>query len=383
MFFSINQSAQLNFSHYWHLGTKVVSTDAGWQQKQFDKFTVLYKGYADSAPLVDVVERVALEKEPSLLGNFCVIVYWHDTHTLEIKSDLYRSFPIHYTTNAVTNLVPLGQTAWTNNLVTIDADFNVNVKKFTLIKNFVDAESTVADIDQLLANKIQLWANNNSGPVKVFLSGGVDTLLVFSYIKRLNIPYEHVWGLHVDYDDFWLANSGDITKYWAYEQIHHWTTPSILASGAPGDEFMLRSPATANQYLKHYSTSILDLLNSEQEYLHREYFLREKHRTLFARQAENPITYGSTAELNWNLCNNVVNDWQHWHIGNTLTWTPLRDLELFKLFLRLPFDLAQGQIMNSTVSKQLIEQNVPGLTKAISDQKNTNNALRNLRFLKT
>jgi hypothetical protein len=78
----------------------------------------------------------------------------------------------------------------------------------------------------------------------------------------------------------------------------------------------------------------------------------------------------------------VINDWQHWHLGNTLTWTPLRDLEIFKLLLRLPTDLATAQIMNSDISQQLIEKNSPGLTALISDQKNTGNVMNNLcRFL--
>ena len=83
----------------------------------------------------------------------------------------------------------------------------------------------------------------------------------------------------------------------------------------------------------------------------------------------------------WDLCNTVANDWQHWHIGNTLTWTPLRDLELFKLCLALPYDQAIGQIVNSAVSRELIERNVPGLTQVLSDQKNTGNFMRNLRVL--
>jgi hypothetical protein len=77
----------------------------------------------------------------------------------------------------------------------------------------------------------------------------------------------------------------------------------------------------------------------------------------------------------------VVNDWQHWHLGNTLTWTPFRDLELFKLFLALPYEQAVAQIMNSAVSCELIERNVPGLTQVLSDQKNTGNAMKNLRVL--
>jgi hypothetical protein len=104
--------------------------------------------------------------------------------------------------------------------------------------------------------------------------------------------------------------------------------------------------------------------------LHRDYF--SQYTDLFNSQHA-----ATTAEL----CNTVVNDWQHWHLGNTLTWTPLRDLELFKLFLALPYEQAVAQIMNSAVSCELIERNVPGLTQVLSDQKNSGNAMRNLRGL--
>ena len=81
------------------------------------------------------------------------------------------------------------------------------------------------------------------------------------------------------------------------------------------------------------------------------------------------------------LCNIVANDWQHWHLGNTLTWTPLRDLEIFKILLRLPLSHAINQIMNSEFSQFLIERNTPGATRFLSDQKNTGSALKNLNRL--
>jgi hypothetical protein len=56
----------------------------------------------------------------------------------------------------------------------------------------------------------------------------------------------------------------------------------------------------------------------------------------------------------------------------------LRDLDIIKLLLRLPPEQALGQIMNSNISKQLIERNQAGLTRVISDQKNSGNSLKNL-----
>jgi hypothetical protein len=239
----------------------------------------------------------------------------------------------------------------------------------------------VNDIDSLLSKKIQQYAQQATEPIRVFLSGGVDTLLVYSYLRRYQIPHQLVWAEHCEHDAFWLANHADICKNWGYQQIHHWQESCVLASGAPGDEFMLRSPVTANQYLMHHGSSILQLLTEYPDCLHREYFKLQKHVKVFSDQMCNYRSAATDQDFNWSVCNTVVNDWQHWHIGNTLTWTPLRDLELFKLCLRLPPELAKGQIMNSTVSRTLIEQNVPGLTSVLSDQKNTGNVMRNLQQL--
>jgi hypothetical protein len=59
-------------------------------------------------------------------------------------------------------------------------------------------------------------------------------------------------------------------------------------------------------------------------------------------------------------------------------WTPLRDLEIFKIIMRLPLQDAKNQIMNSIFSQALIERNVPGATEFLSDVKNTGAVLKNL-----
>jgi hypothetical protein len=174
-------------------------------------------------------------------------------------------------------------------------------------------------------------------------------------------------------------NSGTLKeRFWGYGQIHHWIEPCILTSGAPGDEYMLRSPTTADLLLKFNNIRMVDLLNLPkwQGCLHQEYFRMPKNYSIFEQQQ---LTPGWNKEIMmWNLCNIIVNDWQHWHLGNTLTWTPLRDLEIFKILLRLPTNIQLTQIMNSGISQTLIERNSPGLTRLISDQKNSGNAMKNL-----
>jgi hypothetical protein len=174
-------------------------------------------------------------------------------------------------------------------------------------------------------------------------------------------------------------NSGTIKQqFWGYSQIHHWTEPCVLTSGAPGDEFMLRSPTTADLWLKFHGIRVVDLLTLPewQGCLHQAYFKLPKNYRIFKEQQ---VDTGWDREmLAWNICNIVANDWQHWHLGNTLTWTPLRDIEIFKLFLRLPINSQLSQVMNSTISRQLIKRNGPGLANLISDQKNIGNQMSNL-----
>jgi hypothetical protein len=379
MFFHISQQPQENYPCHWQLGSFAVSTDEGWKQLAIGPVQILYKGYADAGPLESLLGQVMFQSTPQLTGNFCALVVVNDT--LAIQSDRYRGFPIYINDTGINNLVATDRTAWTDSLITMHADLSVTENKFDVIGNIDTGHSTVNDIDSLLSKKIQQYAQQATEPIRVFLSGGVDTLLVYSYLRRYQIPHQLVWAEHCEHDAFWLANHADICKNWGYQQIHHWQESCVLASGAPGDEFMLRSPVTANQYLMHHGSSILQLLTEYPDCLHREYFKLQKHVKVFSDQMCNYRSAATDQDFNWSVCNTVVNDWQHWHIGNTLTWTPLRDLELFKLCLRLPPELAKGQIMNSTVSRVLIEQNVPGLTSVLSDQKNTGNVMRNLQQL--
>ena len=74
----------------------------------------------------------------------------------------------------------------------------------------------------------------------------------------------------------------------------------------------------------------------------------------------------------------MVNDFQHWHLGNTLTFTPLRDIEIFKTLLRLDTDTAIKQIVNSEISFELIARNNPDLLNYLSPKKNVGNVYENL-----
>jgi hypothetical protein len=378
MFFNIGHTPLENYPCHWHLGSFVVSTDQGWQYATMGTAEILYKGYADSAPLDRLLEQILFQTEPMLVGNFCALVLVDNT--IEIQTDRYRNFPI-YVGNGVNNLVSTSHTAWTDSLISVHADLSITEKKFDVIGP-INADPLTKDqvIDQIikiLDAKTHSFVNHNTLPIKAFLSGGVDSLLVYSFLKKYTNNFELVLGTHFEWDYFWMKNSSRITNNWTYSQIHHWTHDCILTSGSLGDEFMLRNPVTADVFLKRQGISISNLLNSD-KWLHamqRLYFLKEKHQKIFATQ---PIPDLCGEPLHRYLCNIVVNDWQHWHLGRTITWTPLRDLEIFKLMLRLPQQDAISQTLNSQISMDIIEHNSPGLSGAVSDHKNMHNYLANL-----
>lgn len=381
MFFSITPSVRHNFVTHFKLGSINLYTDLGWNIKSTEEWTVVFKGYADEFLLEKNLFLIVDQDVPKFTGNFCLICHEHSTGRIFIKNDLWRSFPIFRHGDEITNLFKSETVFWTDTIVSLDQNFNITERKFDAIGHIetdtLSKEQAVSSIHQILEKKTQSFLSHNQLPIKVYLTGGVDSLLVYSCVKKQTNQYELIKARHFDYDKFWLLNDTQIqTQFWGYNQIHHWKDSCVLTSGAPGDEFMLRSPTTIDLFLKYRNISTLDILQTNIQSLHGDYFLKEKHTEIFQSQTVDKNL--STESFYWKLCNIVVNDWQHWHLGKTLTWTPLRDLEIFKIMLRLPIDVAMGQIFDSLISKHLIDLNMPGASDLISDSKNSLNPMKNL-----
>jgi hypothetical protein len=86
--------------------------------------------------------------------------------------------------------------------------------------------------------------------------------------------------------------------------------------------------------------------------------------------------YPTQEGLKQQILNNLLNDHQHWHLGNTITFTPFKDLELNKLILQLPVELILGQILDSQVSRELIKSLDADCLKYISVDKSHNTLIQ-------
>jgi hypothetical protein len=312
-------------------------------------------------------------------------VFVYDNEKLHIKTDTYRGFPIYVNDTEITNLHPLDRSIPSDTLIYINSDLSIVEEKFDIIGELNDEQRNKEDvldsIHQLLSNKIENFAKHNNLPTKAFLSGGVDSMLVYSYLSKFT-DLELLDCEHFEFDKFYLKNSYNIKNLWAYRQMHHWKNPTLLSSGAPGDEFMLRSPTTANFYCIHHGTNIIELL-SRPEYkncLHYTYFNKPNHVDIFEKQLDknNKTIINSAKYMKKLICNLIINDYQHHHLGNTITFTPLRDLRIMKLLLQLPYNDGVEQVMNSNISLELIKRNNPKLLNHLSKQKNSPNQRENL-----
>lgn len=382
MFFSLEQNINPRFSYHYNLGRLILNTDAGWHQVEIDNRVIIYKGYMDFADLSEAIRWIQdLQHE----GNFCVFEFDRSTDQIQMKTSLYRSFLAWHGKDRFTNLISDEYTVWTDSTVSIFPDLSIDEKKINVIGKIdieeISQEKLIELVHDRLAKRIKSFLKNNRRPLRVFCSGGVDSMLVFSYIKSFTDQFEIVWANHIEWDEFWCRNQNWIrSKFWGYQQIHHWAKPCVLSSGTPGDEFMLRSPITANLWLKYHDSSIpieLSKLGGE-SCLHKNYFELPKHLKIFKSHDHLPEFNLSKENFYWYLCNTVVNDCQHWHLGNTITFTPLRDLEIFKMFLRLRPEEGVDQILNSSISKSLIAKNDPSLLEYLSDKKNVGENYANL-----
>ena len=272
MFFYISETPNKDFFNHTQVNNLWISYDNGWQLIN-DKY--LFKGYTDNE--IHVTE--VCNANSSLAGNYCVLDF-SDNTTIKIKHSLHRSFPIFYDHNCLTNLDILDRSIGAENSCLVLTDnFTVQISDSNKINHVFEnlTESQVVDnIDNILNNKVKNFVDQNNGRLKVFLSGGIDSMLVYSYIKKYTDNYELLDYEHFEFDDFICKNKTKIkSNFWAYTQIHHWRTREILTSGAPGDEYMLRNPGIANLFLLHHKLDIMDIVSKNS--MHYSYYTQPKY----------------------------------------------------------------------------------------------------------
>lgn len=406
MFFSIStEKFDSNFLNHNQENNFYISVDNGWNKKNIQNTIIYSKGYCDDKPLEDILQDFLVDPTPKYNGNFCVIIIEKDK--LIITHDVYRSFGLYEDKNGVeiTNLPKKEDSEyekiWSDRYTVLEENkfdyvfWDIPYKNTDFSKR-ITVDEYVSDSVRILkdkTNQLPYLLDQTNKPINVYLSGGVDTMMTYSiiedYFGKKSPNYRYITGEHFELTEFIMKNNFSFkndNRYQLYKQIHHWGDPSVLSTGTCGDEIFMRGPYTAALWCAWHDFNVVEILknNDSKDYYHRYYFLNEKNQKTFMHEWNNrkEIQKLSYNELCTLICDMISNDHQHWHLENTLTWTPLKDMRLLISILMLPAEDLLDQILNGSIDRKIISASNPDLVNYISSQKNANQYENLLKFEK-
>jgi hypothetical protein len=209
--------------------------------------------------------------------------------------------------------------------------------------------------------------------IKLFCSGGLDTLLLYGMLAGSH-DFELIQDDHYEPDTFTEQNREALKQFWAYKQIHHWTHPTWLATGSHGDEYFLRGPTVIGMLTAWHDINFSKLLADNPTAYHYHHFNKYPDLWKNAWDNRNQIQdqYPTVELLHRQILNILVNDYQHWHLGNTLTWTPYKDINITKILLQCDINELIPQFLDGRLSKDLIIDYNPNIIDYLSKYKNHN-----------
>jgi len=388
MFFSISKTINdSRFINHHSINGFNISLDNGWSKLTSNETTVFYKGYCDTDILENIVKDCEHDSTPKYTGNFCIIIIHNNKIT--ITHDVDRSFPLkYYNDDMLTNLphssnIRIEDNIWSDSIVeyTKDSINKLFLKDFYSVgvPETVSFEECLDNIEKILVNKIS-GLDNISNNINIFLSGGIDTTMVYSLLKKhytqsINI----IAGEFFEFTEFTIKNIDTILNHsntWGYKQFHHWKENTFYATGSMGDEIFMRGPTTAALWCAWHNISLLNELESIEYSYHKKYFLCDKNKEIIEyywnNKKEIQKKFSSYEDLCWQICNMVSNDHQHWHLENTISWTPLKDTRILKNILKLPKNIILEQIIHGIIDLNIISNLYSGMEKNICTHKNHN-----------
>jgi len=360
MFFNLSKHSANNFlNHYVLPNNLVLSTDDGWNTKTIEEHTFVYKGYANVCLLEDCLLDLLNQFTPTYKGNFCAFIA--DSSSVRLVHDTSRSFPLWLSADSLTNLHENGERIWADCLLTINNDFTVDkqwYKPYTPPTGTLPEEQVIETVHNTLCTTVEQFLIHNTLPLKVFLSGGIDTTTAWAYIDHFTRDYELVDYTYMKHTPFYKLNSNSLRKFWGYSHIHLWDENCVLVTGGNGDENLLRGPTTLAMVLGQYNLTINEVIDP-QDY-HYAYYSKKKIQVQPVEDVLNQV-------LSMN-----INDHQHWHFDKTLTFTPFKDITLLETIVAAEKDLLVKQAKNAYINRELIKKLDASKLSKLSNAKNIN-----------
>lgn len=379
MFFELAKQVNPSFGTVFNLPNNLIlNTDLGWNQFNIKNHHVVYKGYhLESFSDEELFKNMIADPTPRYKGNFCLFISNKENTILTHNID--RSFPLIKEKKYISNLYQVkNANVWADCFLKVNNEFNIEETHFESYKKdfqYYTMEDALDQVHHILIDTFKTFLNKNQKPIKIFLSGGLDTLTCFSYLDFLTKDYEIVDYEYHKFTHFYRHNWQEhIRKFWGYRQSHSWgADPTVLVTGACGDDYFMRGPHTTNLMLMYYGLDIFDLFKGKEHNYHYKYFHEQRHQDIFHNQKNDkslePILKKDFLIKDY-IINRHVNDHQHWHLDETIFFTPFKNIEIAKILLGLPKKNFVNQVLDGEFNKQLISRINPNNLKFLSRDKN-------------
>ena len=366
MFFELTYTVKDNFPCQYNLPNGLVlNTDDGWETHHINDHHIVFKGYANNYTSSDLVKLLIDQDTPGIKGNFCAVITHNNT--TKIIHDTDRSFPLWTGKDSISNLQPLDEQIWADCVLTVGKDFSVNKQWYQPYQKNTQSltdDQILDQVHQTILETYEQFLTHNTKPLKIFLSGGLDTITSWAYLDYFTKNYEIVDYEYMKYTDFYKRNSTLVRQHWGYQQIHLWDHDCVLVTGGNGDENFLRGPYTLAMALKTHDVEFKDIL--EPCDYHYQYLLKKDISSTVN------AWYNNTDDVEDWILNRNINDHQHWHIDQTITFTPFKDISILASILTASKQLLIAQAKHGEINRQLITKLDGNKIDKISTQKNFN-----------
>lgn len=273
----------------------------------------------------------------------------------------------------ITNLYPdSGKQAWASDGLHMDIDGRIVWTPIDLDLTVPADTLTLSQAQARIIDMLDATVTKLEQPVRLFCSGGLDTALIYSLLRYHRCDIDLVADEHFETNKFVDMNQLALEHYWSYRrgQLHHWNQPTWLATGGCGDEYLLRGPAVIALLTAWHDIDFAARLAQDQYH----YYHFAKYQSLWQdtwhQRHQLREQYPDTKFLHAHVLNTLLNDHQHWHLGNTVTWTPLKNIELARTLLQVDIDKLIPQFLNGDFTRSLIAQYCAPVLEFVSSHKN-------------
>jgi hypothetical protein len=387
MYFEIQPNSNPQFTIHHALSQDLyLNTDSGWQTFTTPEAIVYFKGYhisehSDS----DFINLIVSDPKPKYNGFFVAIIQYNNGEIV-LTTDLDRGTEIYYNVDnkLITNLIMSGiiHTATVSDKGNLHqgeylqiVDSVINIKNYSPFENYLDfspmtEEEVIDSVDSVIRRNFEIMLAKNKSPIKIFLSGGVDSSLTLAYLKHFTDDFKIINCEHVDFSEF-LCKNWNVFKRRCYVQgMTHFSGPTLTVMGGWGDERMVRDPQICNLLYKLHGSTVLDEVQNHTDAY--QYYIAQNdfYKSRYQDQATWPALSSEETYTRIYNINMYVQGWGH--IEENIFFNPFKDLQITNYILRAPYSLQKEQFLNAGISKKLIERYDPSLLKCISTYKNKN-----------